>query len=145
MSITFTDKDIIIISRILETEVQKFNNFWSWSIINSLNQQSIILTIYNHVDFNKGNFGSLISVQSQHGYFELHHPSIYMIFEPDEVIFIQYNNENLSSLIVGRQCTCSMYSNIDRNLLNADFKELSQEVLLSAMQLSIAESAISSR
>lgn len=142
--ISFTDKDINIISKTLEAEPQVSENAWSWRLHNVESRQTLVITLYNNVNFEKEDNGSLISVQSQHGYFEMHNPTGYMIFEPDEVIFLQYDNKYVSSLVIGRQCTCSMFSNIERNILNADFRELAPPLLLAAMQLSIAESKISS-
>jgi hypothetical protein len=65
-----------------------------------------------------------------------------MIFEPDEVIFIQATSDKVSSLIIGKNCSCSMYANISRDVLGADFAELDPAVLLSAMQLSLTESIL---
>jgi hypothetical protein len=65
-----------------------------------------------------------------------------MFFEPDEIIFIAHDNEFMSSLIIGKQCTCSLYSNISVKILKSDFADLHPAVLLSAMQLSIAESSL---
>jgi hypothetical protein len=63
-----------------------------------------------------------------------------MIFEPEEVIFINQKDDLLSSLIIGKNCTCSLFSNINRHILNADFNTLDPSVLLAAMQLSLTES-----
>jgi hypothetical protein len=142
MLISFTDYDINIISKTLESEPQKFENSWSWRLNDLDSKQTLVLTIYINVEFEAEKTGSLVSVQTQHGYFEMHNPTSYMIFEPDEIIFLQFDNLNVSSLVIGRRCTCSMFSNIERNILNADFTELAPPLLLAAMQLSIAESVI---
>jgi len=81
-------------------------------------------------------------VQTHHGYYELHDISGYLVFEPDEIIFVQAEKNTVSSIIIGKLCTCSMYSNIRREILKADFSTLDNAVLLSAMQLSLAESIL---
>ena len=139
MSYIFSKEDINKITEALGKKPQEFEGSWSWSLSNEETKQQLVFTIYNDVNIGKNKKGTLISVQTQHGYFELHACTAYMIFEPDEVIFIQATPELVSSLIIGRQSSCSMYTNIDREILNADFAKLDAPVLLSAMQLSLAE------
>jgi hypothetical protein len=100
------------------------------------------LTIYNNVELGKNKKGTLLSVQTHHGYYELHDCQSFLVFEPDEVIFINANDTFVSSLIIGGRCTCSMYTNISRDILNSDFSKLDPAVLLSAMQLSLTESIL---
>lgn len=143
MAYIFTNDDINSISNILQLESKPYQNAWSWQLKNNENNQSLLFTIYNNVELGSEHFGSLISVQTQHGYYELHDCSCFMIFEPDEIIFINDSSERVSCLIIGKNCTCSMYSNIDKKILNADFSALDPAVLLSAMQLSITEAVLS--
>lgn len=142
MSYFFTKDDISTISKVLGGELREYENSWTCKLSNPDSSQTLVLSIHNKIQLNKNNSGSLISVQTQHGYFEMHGCMAYMVFEPDEVIFVFYNEENLSSLIVGKRCSCSMFGNISRDILNADFSELDPAVLMSAMQLSLTESIL---
>jgi len=138
----FTSDEIESISGMLGINHEEFSRGWSWKMFNPKNKQSLVFTIYNDAQVSSETTGSLISVQTQHGYFELHDCSDFLLFEPDEVIFVQTTDEKVSCLIIGRECNCSMFSNISRDILNADFSEIDSPVLLAAMQLSLTESII---
>ncbi len=137
----FTKDNIEQISKTLGTEPKIEINSYVWNVSNSTNGQKIIVSLYNDVDFNCCK-GALVSVQSVHGYFELHNISNFLVFEPDELIFIRNEGDNISTLVVGREATCSLYSNISRDMLKQDLTELEPPVLLSAMQIAIIDSLL---
>jgi hypothetical protein len=139
MGFTFNIEDIDKISKILECSHEEFPDAWSWNLKNQDTKQAVIFTIYNRVKTGREKESNLISVQTLHGYFELHSCTGYILFEPDEVIFINSEPERVTCLIIGKQATCSLYSNIDREILNSDFSSLDSPVLMSAMQLSLVE------
>jgi len=58
----------------------------------------------------------------------------------EEVIFISEMKDKISGLIISKQGDCSLYSNVDKSILNKDFSELNSEKLLSAVALSVTES-----
>ncbi len=142
MNFKFADTDIKKISDILSCPPKQFGSGWSWQMKNTETGQGLVFSIYNEVGLGGGKTGVLVSVQTQHGYFELHDCNGYLIFEPDEVIFLSATGDKVSSMSIGRSATCSLYSNISRDILNADFAALDPAVLLSAMQLSITESVL---
>jgi hypothetical protein len=139
MSFSFTDEDIKAISGVLGQKAKDLENAWSWRLQNKGNNQPIAVSIHNEVGLGQDRQGSLVSVQTQHGYYEMHDVAAFLTFEPDEIIFINANGAFVSSLIIGKLGTCSMYSNISRDILSADFANLDPVVLLSAMQLSLTE------
>lgn len=134
-----TQSGIEEISGILHAPAKRFADSWQWQIRKSDNTKPLVLTVYDNAAISESKKGIIISVQTQHGFYELHDCSGYMIFEPDEVFFIKYDDEKISCLIIGRECTCSLYSGIQRSILHADFAKLEPAQLLSAMQLSITE------
>jgi hypothetical protein len=115
----------------------------SWMMSNKNTEQSLLCKIYNSAELSDEKTGVLVSVQTKYGYFELHDCTKFMIFAPDEIIFLATNDTQVSSIIIGKQVTCSMYSNVSKDILGADFSKLDPAVLLSAMQLSLAESVLS--
>ena len=135
----FKDDDIKKITDTLGVDHKDTGNAWSWKLANEETGQQLVVTITNDVNLGKDRQGSLISVQTHHGYYELHDCLGYIVFDPDEIIFVNAKDDLISCMIIGRQCTCSMYSNISRDILSADFGSLDPAVLLSAMQLSLAE------
>ncbi len=139
MGFTFKNDDIEKISAILDCRHEEFPGAWTWSLKNHETKQAVIFTIYSNVKTGRDKESNLVAVQTQHGYFELHSCTAYLLFEPDEVIFINSEPDKVSCLIIGKQATCSLYSNIDREILSTDFSSLDSAVLMSAMQLSLVE------
>lgn len=144
MNFSITEADIQIINDTLGVKSKSRDDSHTWALKNSKNDQSIVFTLYNKVVISpkEGATGVLISAQTKHGYFELHDINAFMIFEPDEIIFVRSFDDKVSCLVIGKNCNCSMYSNIDKNILNTNFTELDPAILLSAMQLSLTESII---
>ena len=139
MAYNFTSADIENISKIIDVQPNDSGGSWSWKIVNEKSKQSLLFSIYNEINLGDGEIGSLVSVQTHQGYYELHDCSAFLLFEPDEVIFINATDKFVSCLVIGKGCTCSIFSNIRRELINSDFSTLDPAVLLSAMQLSITE------
>lgn len=142
MSYSFTKNDIENISAMLGTAFDEFDRGWSWKLNNPSTKQSLVFTIYNDAQISDEKPGSLISVQTQHGYFELHDCSSFLLFEPDEIIFVNSNESKVTCLVIGKECNCSMFSNISKDILASDFSEIDSPVLLAAMQLSLTESIL---
>lgn len=139
MNFVFNKEDIEKIENVLGERSQRVENSYSWRLSNKNNLQSLSFTIFNEVQLCDDAKGVLISVQTNHGYFELHNCTNYIIFEPDEVIFINQTAELLSSLIIGKNSTCSLFSNINKQILKGNLSDLDPAVLLAAMQLSLTE------
>ncbi len=138
----FTDDDINKISTIMQINCKEFVGGWTWIIKSTDNSKPMVATLHNNVNLGDDIFGSIISIQTQFGYYELHNIDKYIFFEPDELIFISSTKEYLSCLTIGRQSVCSLFSNIKREILSEDISELDPAVLMAAMQLSITESEI---
>lgn len=136
---TFTPNDINSINSVFEVQAQNFGDSYTWTIKNNELQDKLILTLYTNILSPKGEIENLVSVTTQVGTFEIHNCNAFMIFEPDEVFFINSNPDTLSSLIIGKKGTASFYSNIDKSLLSKDITTLDNAYLLAAMQLSLTE------
>jgi hypothetical protein len=138
----FKKEDIDKITEILVDKPQLFENVYLWHFQNKKTNQALVLTLYNSVKIDTDMASSVVSVQTQNGFFEIHDCSGYLIFEPDEIIFFKFDANFVSSLIIGKECTCSLYSNISRKILNEDMTTLDAALLPAAMQLSLIETLI---
>ena len=58
----------------------------------------------------------------------------------EEAIFYTENGSKISGLIISSKGDCSLYANVDKSVLAADFMNLNSEKLLSAVALSVIES-----
>ncbi|MBX7045279.1 MAG: hypothetical protein K1X86_05500 [Ignavibacteria bacterium] len=59
----------------------------------------------------------------------------------EEFIFTSETEDTISGMIISKQGDCALYSNVKKSVLSSDFSELNSEKLLSAVALSITESA----
>lgn len=147
MSFTFSASDIQTIERILGTPPTSTDSDTMFRLSNEKTRQSLTLTVSNEVALGNDRIGALVVVQTQHGYFELHGCSGFVPFDPDELIFIgtehTSNGTRLTGMVIGKECTCSMFVNVSKENLTADFTELDPRILMSAMQLSLTEELVS--
>lgn len=145
MAYTFTSDDIGLIAQTLNTEMKSVERSWYAQLTNSATRQSLAITIHNETVLDGGSnssehiIGSMVTAQTQHGYFELHDCIGYVKIEPDEIIFVSMQGNHISSLVIGASCTCSQFANIHKSLLTSDFALLDSSVLMAAMQLSLTE------
>jgi hypothetical protein len=71
---------------------------------------------------------------------QLHNCSGYVISEElGEVTFVAETANRISGLVVEREAACSLYAQINRELISSDFSKLGVEVMLSGVALSLAE------
>jgi hypothetical protein len=142
MAICFNENDIKQISDSLGSTPQTLDGAYSWRLSNPETSQTLIFYVYEKLDMPDLTPISVVSVQTKQGFFELHNCTHFMIFEPDEVIFINLKHDTVSCLTIGKNATCSVYSDIDLQLLNADITKINSNLLLSAMQLSLLENIL---
>ena len=59
-----------------------------------------------------------------------------------EITFVGESDGKLSGLTIEREGGCSLYANVDREILSGDFTKLGPEVMLSGIALSLTESIL---
>lgn len=139
MKNTLTPEEI---TNFLGVEPESVGNCLTWKIYEPKTDNFLFLSIYFELE-HKTKSGNLISVQTKFGYFELHNFNKIVLIEPNEISFVQFNNEKINCLVVGKNCTCSLYANIDRKLLRSNIAEVDPAFLLSSLQLALLEDVIS--
>lgn len=127
------------IIKVLGNPIESFPNNWNWKLIDENSKQVLFLSLYLEVQNPSKMLVNLVSVQTSYGYFELHGFTKILPIEPDEIAFISINENKLNCMIIGKNCTCSLYSNIDKSLIKTNFSTLDNPLLLSAMQLALFE------
>ncbi len=71
---------------------------------------------------------------------QLHNCSGFVASEElGEVTFVAETTDRISGLVVEREAACSLYSDINRDLISSDFSRFGVEVMLSGVALSLAE------
>ncbi|MGQ9819473.1 MAG: hypothetical protein ACUVQ1_06060 [Candidatus Kapaibacteriales bacterium] len=127
------------IIKILGNPNSSFSNNYNCKLSDETKEQVLYLSLKILEQTATAKTTNLVSVQTSNGYFELHGFSRVVPIEPDEVAFLSIDEEKSSCMIVGRNCTCRPFSNINKNLIRTNFAELDNELLLSAMQLALFE------
>jgi len=89
--------------------------------------------------------GNLVSVYTEAAHLQLHFCSGVVLSEDlGEATFVGEYRGKLSGLIVEKTAGCTLFANVDREILSGDFTQLSPEVMLSGVALSLTEPVLES-
>lgn len=139
MKKVFEKQDIERIAKVLGTKAKFKANNYRFEIVNTERHNKISLEIYPDIQIGARE-GNLITVYAQCAHLQLHFCTGYVVSDMlGEVTFIGESGGKLSGLIVEREAGCSLYANVDRDILSGDFTTLGPEVMLSGVALSLAE------
>ena len=139
MKKVFQEEDIKKIAKTLSVEPKFKGNNYRFEIVNAERSTKLSVEIYADIQIGKRT-GNLITVYAPSSHLQLHFCTGYVVSEMlGEVTFIGESEDKLSGLIVEREGGCSLYSNVDRDILSGDFTTLGPEVMLSGVALSLAE------
>jgi len=145
MSFEFRKWDFKKIGTVLGAPARKKGNSFRYELENRGNHRRIALEIYPNIRIGKKR-GSLISVYTQNALLQLHFCSGFVVSEMlNEVTFIGQYQGKLSGLIVEKEGGCSLYANVNREILSGDFTKLGPEVMLSGIALSLTETILPQR
>ncbi len=139
MKFTFTEEKFAEIEKVLNTKFAKRGDQHRAILLNT--EQNRKLTIEIYADIKIGNKqGNLVSVFTPNAHVQLHFCTGYVASDVlGEVTFIGEHGGRLSGLIIEKQAACSVFTNVDSELLSGDFTTLAPEVMLSGIALSLAE------
>jgi hypothetical protein len=142
MSFEFKEEDIKKIAQVLGVKPKHQGNHYRFEIDNQKLKRTVSLEIFPNIRIGKRK-GNLISVYTQNAHLQLHFCSGYVVSDLlGEVTFISEQKEKLSGLIVEKEGGCSLYANVERELLSGDFTKLGPEVMLSGIALSLTETIL---
>jgi hypothetical protein len=128
---------IKLIEELLGVEFSNEENLYSVNLKNSKTHTDIHVELHLEAE---NNF--LVSVYTNNCHLQLQNCSNVIVSNMlEEFIFTSETEEFISGMIISKQGDCSLYSNVKKSILNSDFSELNSEKLLSAVALSITESA----
>jgi hypothetical protein len=102
-------------------------------------KRTLVLEIYPDTPLGKSR-GSLVVVYTGASHLQLHNCSGYVCSEElGEVTFVAACSGRVSGLVVEREAACSLYSEVNSDLISSDFSKFGVEVMLSGVALSLAE------
>jgi hypothetical protein len=139
----FSAEKIHEIGRVLKAaEVDKQGDKYYLKIADSASRRSLSLEIYPDTTLGSDK-GAMVVVYTPTSHLQLHHVSGFVTSEElGEVTFVAESGGRLSGLVVERVAACSLYANVNRQLISGDFTKLGVEVMLSGVALSLAEELV---
>jgi hypothetical protein len=139
MALAFTPSDIRKLEKVLGTRAKSRGSNLRFEIAPADPHRKLALEIYPGITIGKRR-GNLISVYTETAHLQLHFCSGFVTSEVlGEVTFVGEEGGKISGLIVEREGGCSLFSNVDRDLLSGDFTRLGPEVMLSGIALSLTD------
>jgi hypothetical protein len=140
MAFAFNDSDFRKLSKVLGVAAKQKGNNVRFEL--SKGGRKVALEIYPHISIGKRR-GNLVSVYTEAAHLQLHFCSGFVVSDMlGEVTFIGEHGGKLSGLIVEKEGGCSLYANVNRELLSGDFTRLGPEVMLSGIALSLTEAIL---
>lgn len=142
MSFKFKESDYQKIAGILGTTAKHKGNNRRFELEGTGPMRKLALEIYPDIPIGRAR-GNLISVYTPNAHLQLHFCSGFVVSKMlSEVTFIGASGGKLSGLIIEKEGGCSLYSNVDREILSGDFTRLGPEVMLSGIALSLTETVL---
>jgi len=139
MSFKFTDEKFRELEKVLETKFAKRNNQYRAVLLNKDLGRKLTIEIYPEMKIGEKT-GNLVSIFTPYTHSQLHFCNGFVASDVlEEVTFFAEFKGHLSGIIVERQAGCSIFTNVDANLLSGDFTQLAPEVMLSGIALSLTE------
>ena len=136
MNTVLESEDIKFIANLFGQDPEVSDNNYSWVIKDPVSSNSIHFSIYKNIIIS-GESAVLVSVQTNHGYYELHGIKKWSFFPPDEIFFFAEHDNNISSLSISRNKGVSFFANVDKSIMEHDIAELDPALVLSTIQMSL--------
>lgn len=139
---SFKKSDIDKLSSLLGVKAKHMGNNYRFEFTAAKKDHQLSMEIYPGITIGKKR-GNLISVYTANANLQLHFCSGYVISQMlKEVTFIGQSDGKLTGLIIEKEGGCSLYANVDRDILSGDFTRLGPEVMLSGIALSLTETIL---
>jgi len=139
MEFTFTDKNFTEIEKVLQTKFAKRGDQYRAILLNTEQNRKLTIEIYTDIPIGTKK-GNLISIFTSNTHIQLHFCTGFVASEfLGEVTFIGESGGRLSGIVIEKQAACSVFTNIESELLSGDPEKLAPEVMLSGISLSLAE------
>ena len=121
MKFEFKKKDIAKLAQVLEVKQKRIGTSVRFEIENKEQRRKLAVEIYSNIDIGNRK-GNLISVYTRTAHLQLHFCTGYVISKMlGEITFVGESDGKLSGLTIEREGGCSLYANVDRNILSGDF------------------------
>ncbi len=137
----FTKENIDAIARVLNTRAKPLgDDVYRLEVVNSGESRKLALEIHLGLKVN-GNDLNMVSVYAHNTFLQLHNCTAFIVSDMlKQVTFFGREGDRISGLIVEQGAGCSLYSNVSDFILNSDFTQLPEDLMMCAIALSLTES-----
>ncbi|WP_138429718.1 hypothetical protein [Fodinibius saliphilus] len=137
----FTKENIDAIADVLKTEAKPLgNDVYRLEVSNEEEGRKLALEIHLGLDV-KGDNMNMVSVYAQNTFLQLHNCTAFIASDMlKQVTFFGRQQGRTSGLIVEQTAGCSLYANVGDTILNSDFTQLPEDLMMCAIALSLTES-----
>lgn len=137
----FTKENIDAIAEVLQTTAKPLgNDVYRLQVTNEEEQRKLALEIHLGLSVNGENL-NMVSVYAQNTFLQLHNCTAFIASDMlKQVTFFGRQQNRTSGLIVEQGAGCSLYANVSETILNSDFTQLPEDLMMCAIALSLTES-----
>lgn len=137
----FTKENIDAIARVLNCEAKPLgDDVFRLVIKNEAEGRKLALEIHLGLDID-GQQSNMVSVYAQETFLQLHNCTAFIASDLlQQVTFFGNEHKRISGLIVEKGAGCSFYANVNEAILNSDFSQLPEDLMMCAVALSLTES-----
>lgn len=137
----FTKENIDAIAKVLGSEAKPLgNDVYRLEVVNDEENRKLALEIHLGMDVN-GEDMNMVSVYAQNTFLQLHNCTAFIASDMlKQVTFFGRQENRTSGLIVEEAAGCSLYANVSEEVLNSDFTQLPEDLMMCAIALSLTES-----
>lgn len=137
----FTKENIDAIAEILQTQAKPLgNDVYRLEVTNEEEGRKLALEIHLGMDVNDERL-NMVSVYAQNTFLQLHNCTAFIASDMlKQVTFFGRQQNRTSGLIIEQGAGCSLYSNVSETILNSDFTQLPEDLMMCAIALSLTES-----
>lgn len=144
MAFDFSDEDLDRIATVLGVSMKEDGTTARYELTDDSSGRRIVLEINRAVSLPPSiaqrQPGNLVSVYAPSSFLQLQGCTGFIASkELGEVIFFARKEGTANGLVIEREAGCSLYANVDEDLLSADFTKLSPELVMGSVALSMSE------
>ncbi len=144
MKVIFAEDDIKKIAEVLDCDWKHEINHYRFTLTDEDGTRKLSLEVYPDLKIGEKR-GNVISVLTENSHLQLQFCTGYVISEINqEVTFYSESGGKVCGLIIEKEVGCSMYANVDKEVLSGDWTNMGPEVMLSGIALSLTDAFISS-
>lgn len=137
----FTKDNVDEIAKVLGTSPKPLgNDVFRFEVKNEDDPRKLALEIHLGLQVD-GETMNMVSVYAYNTFLQLHNCTAFVASEMlQQVTFFGRSGDKTSGLIVEKTAGCSLYANVDQAILNGDFTQLPEDLMMCGIALSLTES-----